>query len=342
MARLALLDLTTPYQSFQSSLIPLTKTLTLTLHNLSRIDSLFSAFYSSLQEGADHANSGLDSVLQLHAATYESCLEENLAYLPSTTRDILRIAFIRSLDARLVQRSYSTLGQILRTLATPLARSEQLEAVWNESGPYLGHPRKVYVRRCVAEVWAGVVRKLRKDGLQKLLGVMRGSEAELVLLKAFTGSKGNLHSRALETWDSILENLGSGRGAMETQKLAVGLAKLCSSVELRPLVEAVLHRIDVAARNQALQTALLSTLGAFLFTTREKTRHGSLVVKSCMLKMLDITSSLASESSDDDRDHRRAVVMSVVGCLYAGDLANWLSPGVQLIEALWSLLVSVK
>jgi U3 small nucleolar RNA-associated protein 20 len=364
--KLALLDLTLPYQNLQKTLLPLTSSLPITLLNLQPISSIFTKFYSGLQNGHDHLTSGLDSALQLHQALYETCLGETISYVPETVKQLARVGALRALDPKLVERTYSAVSLILRSIAPALLKDEDtLRATWAEVKGYL-RPKenKKYVRKCMADAWAGVVRKARTDGLTRLVDVLLEGETEgleAVWSNSMKGSPSHLHSRALPIFEILLDRLVAGPtvGMSHTlHLLVISLVHHCNSTTIVPVIEAVVSRLESSVPSTSTSTStvlpptcILALLSTILLTRKGK-RFPQLLLKPTMLKLLGLVphlssaASLSGEISAQDKETRtiwrRTLAATVVGCLQAGHLAEWLSPGVGLIEGFWQGLVSAR
>ncbi|TXT11027.1 hypothetical protein VHUM_01778 [Vanrija humicola] len=360
LARLELHDLTLPYQELSRALTPLTATLPMTLHNLSAIFEVFFAFFAKLKDGEDHINSGLDSALSLLQALYETVLGEALSFAPESVKHIARIGALRALEPKLVERAYSTLSLVLRVLAPNLLKlgsEATLRATWAEVTPYLRpHDNKAYVRKCIADAWAGVLRKARGDALQRLMRILLEEETEgmeAVWANSMKGTSQHLHSRALPIFTTLLDELVLSPTEEHTATLrlvSTALVHHCSSSATAPLVEAVLSRVASGAAassskatiDYATSTAMLDVLCAFIMTRKGK-RFPAAQLKPTMVKLQglipQVKASVDKPSAEELASKwRRAVVSAVVGSLNAGHLAEWLSPGVALIEALWSAL----
>ncbi|WVR04081.1 hypothetical protein IAU60_001080 [Kwoniella sp. DSM 27419] len=363
--RLSLLDLTTPYQDLSRILTPLTTTLPITLHNLPQIQQAFFAFYANLPEGQDNVHSGLDPTLSLHQALYETCLGEAVPYVPETAKLLLQVGALRALDPRLVERTYSTLSLILRSIASPLLRSDEkaqitLRATWLEVRPYL-RPKdnKRYVRKCVADAWVGVIRKARAEGLTRLIQLLLEDEVEgmeAVWSHSLKGTSGQLHSRALAIYAILVEQLMAQPTETRTHTLnlvSTALVHHCSSTTIKPIVEIVLAKLAIPQSSEpgssklqvpastASSTAVLSLLSTILLTRKGK-RFPESLLKPLMLQLQDQTTMLArTQSSSEDVDSqiwKKAFLACVTGALQAGQLSHWLSPGVSLIESIWDSL----
>jgi U3 small nucleolar RNA-associated protein 20 len=329
----------------------------MTLLNLPQIFETFSSFFAGLKDNKDHVNSGLDSVLCLLQALYETCLGETVAYVPETVGHLVRIGALRALEPRLIERTYSTLSLVLRTISPTLLKSEnepKLRAAWEHVRPYLGPSNKAYVRKCIADAWAGVLRKARGDALQRLMSVLTEQNTpgmELVWTNAMKGTSHHVHSRALPIFTVLLEELAANhtpQAVATVRRVATALTHHCSSSNLTPLVEALLERVShqpaaSSSKNEATtlrfstSTAMLEVMTAFLYT-RKGRRFPAAQIKPAMLKLQSLIPEVAAATGEDASTWRRAVVSGVVGILNAGHLADWLSPGVSLIEALWNAL----
>ncbi|WWD16787.1 hypothetical protein CI109_101219 [Kwoniella shandongensis] len=370
--RLSQLDLTIPYQNLQRTLLPLTTTLPITLYNLSTIQETFNAFYEGLEGGQDNLHSGLDPALFLHQALYETCLSEAVSLVPETAHHLLRVGALRALDPKLVERTYSTLSLILRTIASALLKSDEtaqslLQQTWNEVRPYL-RPRenKRYVRKCVADAWTGVIRKARSDGLQRLINLLLEDEQEgmeAVWANSLKGTSGQLHSRALPIYTILLERLANNPTTSQLTTInlvSTSLIHYTSSSVIKPVVEIVLNQLDVrptetastssspATMSLTSSAAVLNVLSTFLLTRRGK-RFPESLLKPVMQKLQFLLPLLLSDASitvealsEEERatraGWRKVLVTCIVGALQAGQLTHWLSPGVSLIESLWEKL----
>ncbi|ODN80830.1 hypothetical protein L202_02973 [Cryptococcus amylolentus CBS 6039] len=356
--RLSLLDLTIPYQDVQRILIPLTNSLPITLHNLPEIQKVFHNFYSNLADGHEHTHSGLDSVLFLHQALYETCIGEAVVYVPETVKDLLRVGSLRALDPKLVERTYSTLSLILRTIASSLLKSNAaaqaaLEETWENLYPYLApKANRSYVRRCVADAWTGVIRKARSEGLNRLMDLLLSGDfqgMEAVWAHSMKGASGQLHSRGVAIYTALFDHLVNSPSAQQTNTLSLvstALVHHTSASVNQPIVEVVLDRLSKAT-SLSSTTAILHTLSAFLFTRKGK-RFPSPLLKPLMQRFVELIPKLTNEAVvkedlvEEEKETRGAfrkwLVSGVVGALQAGQLAQWLSPGVVLIDKLWQSL----
>lgn len=364
LARLELHDLTLPYQALAKELIPLTRTLPMTLLNLDPITEIFTAFLSQLKGGQDNANSGLESALCLIQALYETCLSEMVRYVPATISEIARVGALRALEPKLVEKSYSTISLVLRTISPTLLKSENIDTLrktWEAVKGYLiPQSNKAYVRKCIADAWAGVLRKARGDALQRVMHVLLEDSSpglEAVWANSMKGTQGHLHSRALPIYTVLLDDLvdhPTEENTITMRRVTTALVHHCSSSETAPLIEAVLERIEPRSRAASSKsknttdfsssTAMLALLSTFFFTRKGK-RFPLALFKSAMLKLQSLIpllkeATLSDKLKEDERTSRAhwrmGLVSSIVGSLTASKLAEWLSPGVGLISALWN------
>jgi U3 small nucleolar RNA-associated protein 20 len=187
---LSLLDLTLPFQQLQKTLYPLTTS----LYDL----------YDQVKDGQDNLHSGLDSTLQLHHALFETCQGEALPHLAETTKHLTRVGTLRALHPTLVERTFSTLSLVLRTMSPFILKpspeaQDALKGTWTEVRPYLKpKTNKKYVRKCIADAWAGIIRKARSEGLARLIDVLLDQEAEGLEAVWTNSLKGTSHNSPLE------------------------------------------------------------------------------------------------------------------------------------------------
>lgn len=364
LARLSLLDLTLPFQELQKTLYTLTTSLPITLLNLPAISDAFYRLYENVKDGEDNQLSGLDSAVQLHHALFETCQGECLPYLPATVAHLTRVGASRALDPKLVERTFSTLSLILRTSATFLLKADNssqaiLRSTWDAIYPYL-RPKtnKKYVRKCVADACAGVVRKARSEGLARLINVLVESEAEGlegVWANSLKGTNHQLHSRALPIIVSLLDRLCAETSVVQltTMNLVVtALVHHCTSTSIVPVIEAITERLTpktIAGPSSSKSTTSLASSSAMLLLlsttllTRKGKRFPENLLKPNMEKLkslLPIISGLHRSVEEVEEGWKRNLVSCVVGTLQAGKLVQWLSPGVSLIDELWNQLVS--
>lgn len=364
VARLSLLDLTLPFQELQKTLYPLTTSLPIILLNLSRISDALYDIYSSLKDGQDNLHSGLDSTLQLHHALFETCQGEALQYLPETAKHMLRIGSLRALDPKLVERTFSSLSLILRTMSPFLLKStpeaqKALKATWHEIQPYL-RPKtnKKYVRKAIADAFAGIIRKARSEGLSRLVDVLLEEDAEgleAVWTNSLKGTSHHLHSRALPVIILLLDRLAATSSEAQLTTLNMVMTALvhhCSSSTMLPVIEAILTRVEPSTTsgpsssntpvNLASSKVMLSVLSTVLLVRKGK-RFPEALLKPTMIRlqnMLPILGTINDSVTETDLAWRKEYVLCVMGSLQAAKLSQWLSPGVALIDGLWALLVS--
>lgn len=353
LARLSIHDLTAPYQALARALRPLSTSLPITLLNLSAIFALLTDYYAGLKDGEDHLNSGLESALSLQLALYATCLGEAAPHLPQTAHDLIRVGALRALEPKLIEKSYSSLSEILRLLAPTILKADQsaqetLRSTWQRVTPYL-RPRenKRYVRKCVADAWIGVIRKARGEGLERLMAVLLDGQApgmEAVWSGSMKGTSGQLHSRALPIFEIILRHAleAEDESAVETLKtVVISIAHHSTSGALTPIAEAVTTalRSAVADANwsSTRTTRLLELLGVLLYHRKgRRFPEGSL--KPTMQLLVELATVLGSPQTE--KRTRESYLQAVIGALMAGKLEHWLSPGVSLIERVVKSAVS--
>jgi U3 small nucleolar RNA-associated protein 20 len=360
VARLSLLDLTLPLQELQKTLYSLTTSLPIILLNLPRISAALYDLYSSLKDGQDNLHSGVDSTLQLHHALFETCQGEALPYLSETAKHLVRIGSLRALDPRLVERTFSSLSLILRTMSPFLLKStpeaqKALKETWHEVRPYL-RPKtnKKYVRKCIADAFAGVIRKARSEGLSRLVDVLLEDDAEgleAVWTNSLKGTSHHLHSRALPVITLLLDRLAATSSEAQLTTLNMVMTAMvhhCSSSTMIPVIEAILARVEPSTVsgpsssktpvNLSSSKVMLSILSTVLLIRKGK-RYPESLLKPTMVKLQNMLPVLGA-SKETDLAWRKEFVLCVMGSLQAGKLSQWLSPGVALIDGLWALLVS--
>lgn len=316
------------------------------MHNLPAISAAFHEFYARHTNGNDLIHSGLESALQLHRAVFETTLGEAVPHAPEAAADICRIASLRSLEPKIVERAYSTLSLILRTIASALLRPDTnsqlaLRNAWHAVKPYLASAHKQYVRRCVADAWTGIVRKARGEGLARLVKLLLedpGEGMEAVWAHSLKAPSGQLHSRALPILELLLDDLAAAPTEEKTQtmsKVITALVHHTSSTIFAPVAEAIIKRQSATPSPGAVANLrLLSTALA----VRKGKRYPESMIKPTMIKLMEAIPAMR-DGSNDNAWHRW-YMQAVIGSLIAGKLAQWLSPGVTLIEKLWDALVS--
>ena len=357
--------MTIGFQELYRDLSSLTTSLAITLHHITPISERFHTFYTSLADNKEHTHSGLDSALQLHRAFFETCLGEAVWLVPTAAKDLLHIGSMSGLDPKLIERAFSVLSLILRIIAPSLSKAddaskESLRSTWTEVRLYLSPGNnKAYVRRCVADAWVGLVRKSRADSLQRLVSLMLEDQAyiqgtEAIWAHGLKGPGEQLHSRAIGIVELLLQHLTLNPIFEESEmlgKVLIAMVHHCSPSTLTPIADAVVKRIGLSASvNPDKVTSLLNLLSCMLFTRKGK-RFPEMLLKQTMQKLIEMMSLLATSPdpsqtpSDSDTTMpsapwRQAISQAVIGCLIAGRLAQWLSPGVALIERFWDAAVS--
>ena len=355
--KLSILDLTTPFQSFVRQIRPLTTSLPVTLHNLGAIQDAFHSFYDAIKAGSDHIHSGLDSVLQLHKALFETCGSEAVGLIPRTAEDLLRLGSVPALDPSLVERVFSVLSLVLRDLAASLvAGKDELGQTWLTISPYLAAGNKPYVRRCATSAWVGIVRKARGDGLDKLLSLLLEEEprpgTEAMWAESLQGPSNALHSRALPIIEKLLDRTRVDQttdqlGSMT--KILTATIHHCSSKNLTPVVDAILSRINLpttkasstTTSSSSISAPMLQLLGTTLFVRKGK-RFSQDRLKPAMLQLIEVCTAIRSNIDAETIDPvsqevKRSLMFAIAGCLSCGQLASWLSPGVKLSDVSWQI-----
>jgi U3 small nucleolar RNA-associated protein 20 len=358
---LSLLDLTLPFQQLQKTLYPLTTSLPIILLNLPAISKALYDLYDQVKDGQDNLHSGLDSTLQLHHALFETCQGEALPHLAETTKHLTRVGTLRALHPTLVERTFSTLSLILRTMSPFILKpspeaQDALKGTWTEVRPYLKpKTNKKYVRKCIADAWAGIIRKARSEGLARLVDVLLENEAEgleAVWTNSLKGTSHNLHSRALPVISLLLDRLIETESPTQLVTLNMVFTALvhhCSPSTIAPVVETVLAKVAPAATEPSSSTStatasisIMSVLSTILLVRKGK-RYPESQLKPTMVKLqglLPRLEEIKGSSEAQDVEWRKHYVLCIMGSLQAGKLAQWLSPGVALIEGVWNRLVS--
>jgi len=345
-------------------LYPLTTSLPIILLNLPAISQALYDLYDNVRDGQDNLHSGLDSALQLHHALFETCQGEALSHLPEAAKQMTRLGTLRALDPKLVERTFSTLSLILRTMSPFLLKpsaeaQEALKGTWTEVRPYLKpKANKKYVRKCIADAWAGIIRKARSEGLARLVDILLENEAEgleAVWTNSLKGTSHNLHSRALSVIGLLLDRLIATESPTQLVTLNLVFTALvhhCSSSTIVPVIDLILARLGPAATSESstsksspragTSTSILSVLSTVLLVRKGK-RYPEAQLKPTMGKLQALLPSLEQVKgriAEDDIEWRRHYVLCVMGSLQAGKLTQWLSPGVALIDGVWTRLVS--
>jgi len=233
---------------------------------------------------------------------------------------------------------------------------DALKGTWTEVRPYLKpKTNKKYVRKCIADAWAGIIRKARSEGLARLVDVLLENEAEgleAVWTNSLKGTSHNLHSRALPVISLLLDRLIETESPTQLVTLNMVFTALvhhCSSSTITPVVETVLAKVAPAATepssstsNPTASVSIMSVLSTILLVRKGK-RYPEAQLKPTMVKlqsMLPRLEEIKGSSEQQDVEWRKHHVLCIMGSLQAGRLAQWLSPGVALIEGVWNRLVS--
>ncbi|ORX36413.1 hypothetical protein BD324DRAFT_651653 [Kockovaella imperatae] len=359
LERLCILDLTVPFQAFAKEIRPLSTSLPVILHNLQELKDTFKAFYSSISGNSDHTHSGLDSVLQLHRTLFETSGNEATWILPDATEDLLRLGALPALAPHLVERSYSVLSLILRDQASSLiAADDVLRRTWSLVSEYLSFQgNKPYVRRCVTSAWVGVIRKARGDGLDRLLNLLLVSNpqdgTEAMWAESLQGTAGGLHSRALPILEYLLDRAyqqSVEEHPTSLHKILTATVHHCSSKSLAPVIDAILSRIvttpSTSGKDSSPGLALMIDLLGTMLLVRKGKRFPEDRLRPSMLKLVEICQLVQSAQTSPSPSHwtpedlasiRRSLGRATAACLSVSNLAHWLSPGVRLLDLVWTI-----
>jgi U3 small nucleolar RNA-associated protein 20 len=233
---------------------------------------------------------------------------------------------------------------------------DALKGTWTEVRLYLKpKTNKKYVRKCIADAWAGIIRKARSEGLARLVDVLLENEAEgleAVWTNSLKGTSHNLHSRALPVINLLLDRLIETESPTQLVTLNMVFTALvhhCSSSTITPVVETVLSKVAPSPTEPSSSTStanasisIMSVLSTILLVRKGK-RYPESQLKPTMIKLQSLLprlEELKGSSEEQDIEWRKHLVLCIMGSLQAGKLAQWLSPGVALIEGVWNRLVS--
>lgn len=346
---MALLHLVIPYTTLTRQLVPLTKTLPLTLHNLEPTQRLFHEFFQAITPAATTEASGLDGVLVLYSKWFETVSEEGLACLVQAAEDLLRIGALNGLQAVLIEKTYSTLSAIFKTMAPSLVSTQGskqiLDGLWTQCAPYLVTTAAVkpHVRACVAQAWAVILRRARGDVAKHLIGVMvRGMETvgergvASTLAESMKGAQHLLHSRATQLYGMLMQHLEDGDALLGCMVfLTTSLIHHTSATAMAPIHALVIR--ELKAPN--VSTATLR-LAATLVGVRKGMRLPPAVAGelSALQQYMHALVPLLAQLATQDRTWRIEYLRLLTASLVAGKLGDWLSPGVKLIDGVWEAL----
>lgn len=273
--------------------------------------------------------------------------------MPQTVGDLLRVGALPKLDPDLVEKTYSAISGILRAIGAPLLKAEPenqelLRRTWLCVAPYLRlDDNQPYVRKCVADVWVSIVRKGRAESLSRLTDLMLSGEhvgTEMLWVESMRGTGNTLHSRTLQILDALLSRVDGARVGegpstdlcASIDRVLTALVHHCSVTTIVPVVMSVTAKLDDAiSRPDELPYRLSNT--STLLLARKGKRFPPDLLKPTMQTLLRLVKQLQSQ---DHAEYLQVLVLCVCGALCAGKLENWLSPGVALINELWSKLVS--
>ena len=323
------------------------------LNNVEAVEELFGSFYELACNAKDSAHIGVRSVLGLHYAFYCTCGESAVPYIPKTFRQLLRLAATPALDAELVELTFSTAALILQEIASSLLRPEP-EAVTALKDTWLciasifsPGASKSHIRKAATSVWAGVIRKARGKALERLMRMMlddaRRPGVEGIWVESLKGTSDGLHSRATFILDQHLDRLAINpvqEDITSISKILTAVVHHCSSKTLLPVADVILARISPDHCPKASLPAMLALL-TVLLATRQGKRFPRLRISECMRKLIDIMSYWGEGGASDGHALalRREIIKASIAILLCGQLSDWLSPGVKVINALWKRLV---
>ena len=350
--RLAILDLTLPFRDFQAHLRPLVRNLPIILNNVEAIEELFISFYDLICSEGHITQLGLGSVLGLHYAFYCTCGRSALPYVPNTIRHLMRLAATPALQPELVEMSFSKTSLILQEITSALLQPDSeatkaLKETWLCIASIIAPgASKTHVRKCAAIVWAGVIRKARGRDLDRLLHLLLDAERrpgmEGIWVESLKGTSDGLHSRATFILDQILERLAEPVEADVTSvsKLLTAIVHHCSSKSLLPVVDVILARLGHNNGSRASSAATLALL-TVLLATRKGKRFPRIRLRETMRKLVEVMSSWSPDTIEEEQQValRRQMTQASVASLLCGQLSDWLSTGVNLIDTLWHRLV---
>jgi len=176
---------------------------------------------------------------------------------------------------------------------------------------------------------------------------------EAVWTNSLKGTSHNLHSRALPVISLLLDRLIETESPTQLVTLSMVFTALvhhCSSSTITPVVETVLAKVAPAATEPSSSTStatvsisIMSVLSTILLVRKGK-RYPESQLKPTMVKLQSLLPRLEEIKGSPEEQHvewRKHYVLCVMGTLQAGKLAQWLSPGVALIEGVWNRLVKL-
>lgn len=366
---LSLLHLVIPYTTLTKQLIPLTRTLPLTLHNLQPTQQLFHAFFQAITPAATTESSGLDGVLILYSKWFETVSEEGVGCLVEAAEDLLRIGGLNGLQAVLIEKTYSTLSAIFKTMApslvtpkTPESR-QILQDLWAKCTPYLSANVKPHVRSCVAQAWAVILRRARGDVARDLIHIMVERMDEVgvrgiasTLSEGMKGATQLLHSRATQLYSLMLQHLLTIAEAGPSSPLLSCMVLLTTSLIHHTSTTAMtpIHNIIITALKSPISdkaspstlTLAQSTVVLRLASTLVGVRKGMRVPPavpgsgqpSALQQYMHALVAWLQQIDSSNRTWRIEYLRTLTACLVGGKLGDWLSPGVKLIDGVWESL----
>lgn len=366
---LSLLHLVIPYTTLTKQLIPLTRTLPLTLHNLQPTQQLFHAFFQAITPAATTESSGLDGVLVLYSKWFETISEEGVGYLVEGAEDLLRIGGLNGLQAVLIEKTYSTLSAICKTMAPALVlhktteSTQILQDLWTRCTPYLSASVKPHVRSCVAQTWAVILRRARGDVARDLIHIMVERMEEVgvrgiasTLSEGMKGATQLLHSRASQLYSLMLQHLLNIADVGPSSPLLSCMVLLTTSLihHTSATAMAPIHNLVITAlkspiseqKSASTLTLAQSTVVLRLASTLVGVRKGMRVPPavptsgqpSALQQYMHALVAWLPQIQASDRTWRIEYLRALTACLVGGKLGDWLSPGVKLIDGVWESL----
>lgn len=366
---LSLLHLVIPYTALTKQLIPLTRTLPLTLHNLQPTQQLFHAFFQAITSAATTEASGLDGVLILYSKWFETVSEEGVGCLVDGAEDLLRIGGLSGLQAVLIEKTYSTLSAIFKTMAPALVqqktpqRKQILQNLWGRCTPYLSASVKPHVRSCVAQAWAVILRRARGDVARDLIQIMVDHMVDVgvrgiasTLSESMKGATHLLHSRATQLYSLLLQHLLSTSDIGPASPLlscmvllTTSLIHYTSATAMAPIHNLVITALKSPITEQASASTLTlaqSTAVLRLASTLVGVRKGMRLPPaaagsgqpSALQQYMHALVAWLPIIESSDRTWRIEYLRALTACLVGGKLGDWLSPGVKLIDGVWESL----
>lgn len=265
-------------------------------------------------------------------------------------------------------------GEVLAESALPedeaVALMSPLDELLTVTRPYLSRTAKPHVRACVADVLAALARRARGTSARRFVRALlnesrvppqRDNDSDdqndddvgvaLVLSAAAKGQGQGLHSRAAGIYSEVLaacdRDEASATGGERTTRIArwltTALIHHSSPTAMQPLHELVLSQLEGLKASSA--TSSMLRIASVLLGVRKGQRVPTGFVQRYLRaladnKLLERLKDMQTQEDDVAARWRTEYIRAIVAGLIAGKLADWLSPGVRLIDSLWVVLVS--